>query len=116
MGNYAIVADPMAGVWTVAVGYGDPALPAPDADYTLTVDYVAPYPIDGFASSADFDTPVTIASGGGTGTVHASVHVPADAQSGDVIEGMIDFYTVGDGMEVAGGDHLGSVPVTITVQ
>ena len=116
MGNYAIVADPMAGVWTVAVGYGDPALPAPDADYTLTVDYVAPYPIDGFASSADFGTPVTIASGGGTGTVHASVHVPADAQSGDVIEGMIDFYTVGDGMEVAGGDHLGSVPVTITVQ
>jgi hypothetical protein len=116
MGNFAVVANPMAGTWTVALGYGNPALPAPTADYTLTVDYVAPYPIDGFASSADFDTPLTIAPSGGSGTIHASIHVPADAQPGDVIEGMIDFYTAASGVEVAGGDHLGSVPVTITVQ
>jgi len=116
MGNYAIVPNPMAGAWTVAIGYGNPALPAPTADYTLNVDYVAPFPIQGFASSADFDTPMTIAADGGTGTIHASIQVPADAQAGDVLEGRIDFYTVGDGIEVAGGDHLGSVPVTITVQ
>ena len=59
---------------------------------------------------------MTIASGGGSGTIHASIDVPADAQPGDVIEGMIDFYTVADGIAAAGGDHLGSVPVTITVQ
>ena len=116
MGNYAIVSDPMAGLWTVAIGYGNPALPAPTADYTLNVGYTAPLPIDGFTSSAGFDTPATIAADGGTGTIHATIHVPADAQSGDVIEGNIDFYTVGDGIEVAGGDHLGSAPVTITVQ
>jgi len=116
IGNFAVVADPMAGTWTVALGYGDPALPAPTADYTLNVGYTAPLPIDGFTSSAGFDTPVTIAADGGTGAIHATIHVPADAQSGDVIEGNIDFYTVGDGIEVAGGDHLGSAPVTITVQ
>jgi len=106
----------MAGAWTVAIGYGNPALPASTADYTLNVGYTAPVPIDGFTSSAGFDAPVTIAADGGTGAIHATIHVPADAQSGDVIEGNIDFYTVVDGIEVAGGDHLGSAPVTITVQ
>ncbi len=115
MGNYDIVADPMAGSWTAAVGYGNPALPAPDADVTVTVDYVAPYPIDGFTSSADEGSPVAVASGGGTNTITASIDVPADAQPGDTIEGVIDFYTAIDGTTAAGGDHLGSVPVTITV-
>jgi hypothetical protein len=32
-----------------------------------------------------------------------------------VITGTLDFSTAGDGVETAGGDHLGSVPVTITV-
>ena len=115
MGNYVVVDRPMAGTWTLSIGYGDPSVPAPTADYTLVVGYVAPLPIDGFSSSADADTPLTIEAGG-EGTISASIHVPDDAQPGDVIEGIIDFYTVAGGVEAAGGDHLGSVPVTITVQ
>jgi hypothetical protein len=116
MGNAAVVANPIAGTWTVDLGYGNPTLPAPTAAYALNVDYVGPQPIDGFTSSANSATPLTIAPDGGSGTIHASIHVPADAESGDVIEGRIDFYTVANGITVAGGDHLGWVPVTITVQ
>ena len=115
LGNYAVVANPIAGTWTVAVGYGNPAVPPDPVDYTLTVDYVAPFAIPGLTPSATFDTPVEIAAGD-SGHITATIDVPPDAQPGDVIEGTLDFYTVGDGVEVAGGDHLGSVPVTITVQ
>ncbi len=44
-----------------------------------------------------------------------TIDVPADAQAGDVITGVLHFSTVGDGTEAEGGDHLGTVPVTITV-
>ena len=115
LGNYAIVPNPMAGLWSVALGYGNQAVPAQELDYTLTVDYVAPVPIGGLTSSAGFDTPAAVAPGG-TATIHVSIDVPADALPGDVIEGTLDFYTVADGVEAAGGDHLGSVPVTVTVQ
>jgi len=117
MGNAAVVANPIAGTWTVDLGYGNPTLPAPTAAYALNVDYVGPQPIDGFTSSANSATPLTIAPDGGSGTIHASIHVPADAESGDVIEGRIDFYTVANGITVAGrrpsrvgaGDDHGAV-------
>ena len=41
-GNAVVVANPMAGLWTLILGYGNPALPPADADYTVNVDYVAP--------------------------------------------------------------------------
>ena len=114
-GNYAIVGDPMAGAWRAVIAYGDPGLPAPTADFTLTVEYAAPTPVVGFSSSAAFDDPLTI-DAGGSGTISATIRVPADAQPGDVIEGRIDFYSVADAIEVAGGDRLGSVPISITVR
>jgi hypothetical protein len=114
-GNCAQVGDPMAGTWYVVVSYGDPRLPAPTAAYTLTVDYVAPTPVVGFSSSAARDDPLTLRAGG-SGTINATIRVPADAWPGDVIEGRVDFYTVSGGIEVAGGDRLGSVPISITVQ
>jgi hypothetical protein len=80
----------------------------------VNVDYVAPTPIDGLTPSATADTPLTVAPTD-TGTIHVTVDIPDDAQPGDVITGTLDFSTAGDGVETAGGDHLGSVPVTITV-
>jgi hypothetical protein len=115
LGNYVVVDDPMAGTWLVTIGYGDPDVPAPTASFTLAASYVAPVPIDEFSASADADTALTIETGG-EGVISASIRVPDDAQPGDVIEGVIDFYSAGDPIEFAGGDHLGSVPVTITVQ
>ena len=114
LGNAVFVADPMAGLWTLILGYGNPALPAATSDYTVNVDYVAPTPIDGLTPSATADTPLTVAPTD-TGTIHVTVDIPDDAQPGDVITGTLDFSTAGDGVETAGGDHLGSVPVTITV-
>ena len=108
------VANPMAGLWTLILGYGNPAVPAPDADYTVTVDYMAPTAIARFTSSATAETPIVI-SAGDSGTIHVSIDVPADAEDGDVITGTLHFSTVSDGTESEGGDHLGSVPVTITV-
>jgi hypothetical protein len=116
LGNYDIVADPMAGPWQIDIGYGEPALPAPSAEVTVTVDCVVPVPVDGFTSSANEQDPVSVSGRGGTGTITAEIKVPADAQDGDVIEGVVDFYSTIDGVTAAGGDHLGTVPVTITVQ
>ena len=114
LGNAAVVVNPMAGLWTLILGYGNPALPPADANYTVNVDYVAPTAIPGFTASGTFDAPVEVAPGD-SGTIHVSIDVPADAQPGDVITGTLHFSTVGDGTEAEGGDHLGSVPVTITV-
>ena len=104
----------MAGLWTVILGYGNPALPAAALDYTVNVDYTAPTAIEGLTPSATAATPLTVAPGD-SGTIHVTVDIPAGAQPGDVITGTLDFSTGGDGVETAGGDHLGSVPVTITV-
>ena len=114
LGNAVVVVDPMAGLWTLILGYGNPALPPADADYTVNIDYVAPTAIPGFAASGTFDTPVVVAPGD-SGTIHVTIDVPAEAQAGDVITGTLHFSTVGDGTQAEGGDHLGSVPVTITV-
>jgi hypothetical protein len=114
LGNAVFVADPMAGLWTLILGYGNPALPAATSDYTVNVDYVAPMPIDGLTPSYTADAPLTVAPGA-AGKIHVTVDIPDDAQPGDVITGTLDFSTTGDGVETEGGDHLGSVPVTITV-
>jgi Subtilase family len=113
-GTTVVLADPMAGLWTLILGYGNPALPPADADYTVNVGYEAPTAIDGFTASGTADAPVVVAPGD-TGTIHASIDVPADAQPGDVITGTLHFSTVSDGTQTEGGDRLGSVPVTITV-
>ena len=114
LGNAAAVVDPMAGLWTLILGYGNPALTTVATAYTVNIDYVAPTAIPGLTPSATAVAPLTVAPGA-TGTIHVTVTVPADAQPGDVITGTLDFSTAGDGVETAGGDHLGSVPVTITV-
>jgi uncharacterized membrane protein len=75
---------------------------------------VAPTAIPGFAASGTFSTPLVVAPGD-SGTIHVTIDVPADAQPGDVITGTLHFSTVGDGTQAEGGDHLGAVPVTITV-
>lgn len=80
----------------------------------MTVEYAAPTPVVGFSSSAAVGDPLTI-DAGESGTISATIRVPADAKPGVVIEGRVDFYTVADGSEVAGGDRLGSVPISITV-
>ena len=112
--NSVFIADPMAGLWTLILGYGNPALPPAPSDYTVNVDYVAPTPIAGLTPAATADAPLTVAPGV-AGKIHVTVAIPADAQPGDLITGTLDFSTAGDGVETAGGDHLGSIPVTITV-
>jgi hypothetical protein len=112
-GNAVQVQEPMAGDWTVTIAYADPALPPTPVDWGLYVMYVAPVPVDGF-SGPDADAPVTVAAEG-SATISASITVPADAAPGDVVTGTVDFYTAADGQAAAGGDHLGSVPVTINV-
>ena len=113
-GNAVQVQDPMAGLWTTTVAYGDPGPTMPDLQPSVEWMWTAPTPIDGF-SAPDADTPVTVARRS-TGTITASITVPADAVPGDTIAGKVDFYTaMGDEVQTAGGDHLGSVPVTITV-
>jgi hypothetical protein len=114
LGNVIVVTNPMAGLWTLILGYGNPALPPAAAAYTVTVDYRAPAAIPGLIASATADAPCVVAPGG-SGTIHVTVDVPADAQPGDVITGALHFSTVGDGTEAEGGDHLGAVPMTITV-
>ncbi len=113
-GNAVVEANPMAGLWTLIMGYGNPDSAAASADYTIDVDYTAPQPLTGLTVSATAAAPVTIAAGGNA-LIHATLDVPADAQVGSTITGTLNFYTVGDGTEAEGGDHLGSVPVTITV-
>ena len=113
-GNAVQVQDPMAGTWTTTVAYGNPGPTMPDLQPWVEWMWTAPTPIDGFAAP-DADTPVTVAKGS-TGTITASITVPADAVPGDTITGKVDFYTaMGDEAQTAGGDHLGSVPVTVTV-
>jgi Subtilase family len=113
-GNAVVVAHPMAGLWTLIAGYGDPSTSAASVAYSVSVDYVAPRPVAGFASSATAAAPLQIAAGA-SGSVRVTVDVPADAQPGSTITGTLHFFTVGDGTQAEGGDHLGSVPVTITV-
>jgi hypothetical protein len=112
-GNAVQVQEPMAGDWTMTIAYADPVQPPAPVDWGLYVMYVAPVPVDGF-SGPRADTPVTVATES-SGTITASITVPADATPGDVITGTVDFYTAADGRTAAGGDHLGSVPVLITV-
>lgn len=114
LGNSLIVQNPMAGAWSITVAYGNPALPPATVDYTVNVDYVTATPIAGLTPSATSSTPVTVPIGGSS-TIDATIDVPADASPGDTITGTLDFYTVGDQVVTAGGDHLGSIPVTITV-
>jgi hypothetical protein len=113
LGNAVAVTNPMAGLWTLILGYGNPT-PVAATDYTVNVDYVAPLPIDGLTPSATAEAPLTVAAGD-AGTIHVTIDIPADAQPGKVITGTLDFSTGGDSIEAEGGDHLGSVPVTITV-
>ena len=113
-GNAVVAAHPMAGLWTLIIGYGNPAVQAASAAYTVSVDYVAPRPVSGLAASATAAAPLLVAAGH-SGTIQVTVDVPADAQPGSTITGTLRFFTVGDGTVAEGGDHLGSVPVTITV-
>jgi len=46
---------------------------------------------------------------GTSATITATFTAPATAKSGDVITGMLTFYS-------SGGDHLGMVPVTATIE
>jgi hypothetical protein len=112
-GNAVQVQDPTAGDWLLTIAYADPTQPATPLDWGLYVMFVAPLPIDSF-SAPDETTPVTVAANG-TGKITASITVPGDAVPGDTITGTVDFYTAANGKTAAGGDHLGSVPVTITV-
>ena len=43
-GNTVVLVNPMAGLWTLIMGYGNPALPPADADYTI--DVTTPRPLD----------------------------------------------------------------------
>jgi hypothetical protein len=52
---------------------------------------------------------------GGSGTIDESITVPPDVLPGDTITGTLGFYTADDQVQTAGGDHLESVLVTITV-
>jgi hypothetical protein len=112
-GNAVQVQDPVAGLWTVTLAYGDNITPPIPLDWVIGAMLVMPLPIDGF-SAPDWAHPVAVASGG-QGTVTAHITVPADATPGDTVTGTVDFYTADDQVTTAGGDHLGSVPVTITV-
>ena len=112
--NQISLINPMAGLWTLILGYGNPAQPPAAAAYTVTVDYEAPAPIAGFAASAGADTPLVVAPAD-SGAIHVTIDVPPGAQAGDVITGVLHFSTASDGIEAEGGDHLGTVPVTITV-
>lgn len=113
VGNTVTVGDPMAGRWMVDLSFGSLAVPAPVV-YAGVVSFVAPVAIPGLTASASEIAPVTVPAGG-SATVTATLTVPAGAKSGSVIAGTLDFYSVGDQLETAGGDHVGSVPVTITV-
>jgi len=114
-GNAVQVQNPMSGLWTTTVAYGDPGPDMPDLGYAIQWMFTAPIGIDDFAASSDVSTPLTVVPAS-AGTITASITVPADAAPGDTVTGTIDFYTAtGDQMQAAGGDHLGSVPVTITV-
>jgi len=112
-GNAVQVQDPMAGQWSLTVAYGDPGSNPPPVDWAAQLMWVAPLAIDAF-TAPDSESPV-IVDKHDSGMITASITVPADAQPGDTITGNVDFYTAGDGTETAGGDYLGSVPVTITV-
>ena len=112
-GNAVQVQDPVAGLWTFTLAYGDNTTPPIPLDWQIQAMLVIPLGIDGFAAPG-YDSPVVVAPEG-EGTVTAQITVPADAAPGDTITGTVDFYTVDDQLATAGGDHLGSVPVTITV-
>ena len=114
LGSSVQVENPMAGDWTLSVGYGDPTAATTPVDFEILVDFVAPIPVDGMSTSAAWDSPVTVPQAGHA-TISASLTVPADAKPGDAITGTLDFYTQDNQVQTAGGDHLGSVPVTITV-
>ena len=112
-GNAVQVQNPMSGLWTVTLAYGDPGANPPPLEWALQAMFVAPIALDGF-SAPDEETPVAVAAGG-TGTITASITVPNDAVAGDTVTGTVELYTTADQVTAAGGDHLGSVPVTITV-
>ena len=116
LGNSVIVAGSDGRRMVCHRGLRQPGpVPPATVDYTVTVDYVTATPITGLTSSATFDAPVTVPAGDHA-TIDATIDVPADASPGDTITGTLDFYTAGDQVETAGGDHLGSIPVTITVE
>lgn len=114
-GNAVQVQNPMSGIWTTTVAYGNPGPDMPNLGYELQWMFTAPIGIDNFVASADEGSPLTVAKAS-SGTITASITVPADAVPGDTVTGTVDFYTAtGDQTQAAGGDHLGSVPVTITI-
>ena len=112
-GNAVQVQDPVAGLWTFTLAYGDNTTPPVPLDWQVQAMFVAPLGIDGFAAPG-YGDPVNVASES-EGTVTANHHGARRRQPGDTITGTVDFYTVDDQFTTAGGDHLGSVPVTITV-
>ena len=114
-GNSLTIANPMAGLWSVYISFGDPALPAAPAVYNGTISCVGPVALPGLNTSATMTAPVVVAAAS-KGTITATFAAPAGAKSGDSFTGTLDFYTTADQMTAAGGDHLGSVPVRITVK
>ena len=114
MGNAVVVPNPMSGLWTLTVGYGNHDRSPPPVGFEIQVDYVAPMEIDGLTTAATYEEPLIVAKGG-SGTIDESITVPPDALPGDTITGTLDFSTSDDQVQTAGGDHPGSVLVTITV-
>ena len=115
-GNSVSVTDPMSGYWSALLTLASDLSPMPPAGYRARFSCELPIPMAGFASSAPSDMPIVVAPGE-SGTITATFTVPpaTEVSPGDVLTGRLDFYTVVDMVTCAGGDRLGSVPVTITV-
>lgn len=115
-GNSMTYEAPMAGLWTLGLAYLDPAAAQLPLTAVTSVGIVSPAPLTGFASSATQAAPLLVPAQG-SGGVSVTVTVPEDATPGESITGVVRFYSTGGAGErqIAGGDHLGSVPVRITV-
>jgi hypothetical protein len=111
-GNAVQVQNPIAGWWETNVAYGDPGNNPTAVGFDVWWMWTAPVPVGDITPAESAPNTVPAAT---TGTVPVSLTVPVDAQAGDTITGTVDLYTTDGESQLAGGDHLGSVPVTITV-
>jgi hypothetical protein len=114
-GNSVSIGKPMAGLWSVKLTPAFEGVQPSPVSYKALVSGEAPVPMPGLSSSATDSAPLTVPAMTSR-TITASFNVPGDAKSGDVFTGRLVFYTVTDAVTAVGGDHLGSVPVTITVK
>jgi hypothetical protein len=112
--NSISIADPMSGYWSVILTMASATSPAAPVGYRALFSCDMPVPIPGLESSATSELPVSVAANA-SGTLTATVTVPEGVPAG-TLTGRLDFYTVVDMLTCVGGDRLGSVPVTITVE